>query len=124
MFVKPRTIWKKTPNRKYISIMSNLPLAPGIIMKIVKRNCAKSNRRTGKCICKKAKLYYTTFFAFFLDNYIFCKNQDINGKRIVGTSHVEDWIKISVKFYYYIRTSFLIFSANRKAFFLVMETLG
>ena len=60
------------------------------IMKLVKCNCTKSNRRTGKCICKKAKLYYTTFFAFLLDNDVVCKNQDINDKRIVDISHVED----------------------------------
>ena len=60
------------------------------IMKLVKCNCTKLNRRTRKCICKKAKLYCTTFFAFSLDNDIVCKNQDINEKRIMDISHVED----------------------------------
>ena len=50
----------------------------------------RSDRRTGKCISKKAKLYCTTFFAFSLDNDVICKNQDINDKRIVDISHVED----------------------------------
>ena len=70
----------KQENRIYISIMSNLPIAPETIMKLVKCNCIKSNRRTGKCIWKKAKLYYTTLFAFFLDNDVVCENQDINDK--------------------------------------------
>ena len=71
---------------------------------------------------KKAK-HSTTYFAFSMDNDIVCKNQDINEKRIMDISHVEDQINVSVKFCYYTETSFLIVSANRKAFFLVMETL-
>ena len=60
------------------------------IMKLVKCNCTKSNRRTGKCICKKAKLYCTTFFAFSLVNDVVWTNQDINDKGIVDMGHVED----------------------------------
>ena len=90
MLVKPRRIWKETPNRTYISITSNLPLAPETIMKLVKCNCTKSNMRTGKCLCKKAKLYFTTFFAFSLDNDVAPENQDINDKHIVDTSYVGD----------------------------------
>ena len=89
MLLKPTRIWKKTPNRTYISVMSNLSLGPETIMKLFKCNCTKSNRKRGKYICKKAKLYYTTFFAFFLDNDVVCENQDINEERIVDTSHVE-----------------------------------
>ena len=71
-------------------MMPNLPLATETIMKLVKCNCTKSNRRTGQCISKKAKLYCTTFFAFLLDNDVVCKNQDISDKHIVDTSQVDD----------------------------------
>ena len=60
------------------------------IMKLVKCNWLYKIRRTGKCICKNAKLYCTTFFAFSLDNDVFCRNQGINDKPIVDISHVED----------------------------------
>ena len=75
-------------NSKYISIVSNLPLASETIIKLVKCNCTKSSRRTGKRISKKTRLYYRTFFAFSLN--IVCKNQDNNDNRIVDTNHVED----------------------------------
>ena len=70
--------------------MTNLPQAPDAIMNLVKCSCAKLNRRTGKCICKKAKLYYTTLFACSLDNDTICENQKFDDKRIVGTSDAED----------------------------------
>ena len=73
---------------------------------------------------KKAKLYYTTLLAFFLDNDVVCENQDINDKQIVDTSHVEDQSQVPIKFCHYIKTSFLIFSVNRKAFLLAMGNLG
>ena len=76
------------PNSTYISIISNLSLESETIIKLVKCNCTKSNRRTGKCICKKAKLDCRTFFAFSLN--VVCKNQDNNDKRIVDTNHVEN----------------------------------
>ena len=70
MFVKPRMIWKETPNRTYILIITDVPIAPDTIVNLVKCNCTKSSWRLGQCICKKAKLYYTTLFACSLDNYV------------------------------------------------------
>lgn len=78
--------------------MPNLPPVPDAIMKIVKCNCTKSNRRTGKCIYKKAKLYCTNLCTCSLDNHIVCEIEEINDKRIVNTSHVGNWINVSSKF--------------------------
>ena len=52
----------ETPNRTYIPVITDVPLAPDTIMNLVKCNCTKSSWRLGQCICKKTKLYYTALF--------------------------------------------------------------
>ena len=83
-------IWKETPNRTCIPIITDVPLAPDTIMNLVKCNCTKSSWRLGQCIFKKAKLYYTTLFVCSLDNDVVCENQEIDFKYIVDTSDAKD----------------------------------
>ena len=123
MFIKPRRIWKETPNIRYITIMPNL--LPDAIMNHFKWNCTKLIRRTEKCICKKTKLWCTTLFACLLDNDHVCENQETDDQRIVHTSDVEDHINTSVEFGHCIETSFLIFSVNwRASLFLYTGNFG
>ena len=70
--------------------MPNLPPTPDAVMNLFKFNCTKSNRRTGKCICKIAKLYYASLFACSLDNDAVCENKKIDDKSIMDIIDVED----------------------------------
>ena len=65
----------------FCAVIINVPLAPDTL---------ESIWRLGECICKKAKLYYAALFTCSLDNDVVCKNQEIDYKRIVETSDVED----------------------------------
>ena len=108
----------------YISVMSNLPLAPDTVMKLIKCNCKKSNWRTRKCICKKAKLYYTTFFTFFLDNDVVCENQDINDKRIVDTSQCWGLDECFSQVLLLYKNQLFDFQCKSKSFFLSNGNFG
>ena len=65
----------------FCAVISNVPLAPDTL---------ESIWRLGERICKKAKLYYTALFTCSLDNDVVCKDQEIDYKRIVEISDVED----------------------------------
>ena len=55
-------------------MVTDLPPTPSAIMNVAKCDSANSNWRTGKCICKKAKLYCRTFFACSLNDDVACEN--------------------------------------------------
>ena len=94
------------------------------IMKLVKCNCTKSNRRTGKSIWKKAKLYCTTFFGFRWIMMLFAKIRTLMTSALWIQALLRTRLMFQSSFVHYAETRFLISSANRKAFFLAMETLG
>ena len=84
-------------------------------MNLVKWNCTKSSWRLGQCICKEAKLYYTTLFACSLDNDAVCENQEL----ITSALWIQAMPKARLIFF-----SLLLPLQRNKLFDLQCKTMG